>query len=75
MDIFEEVAEMLKEHYPDSGIEIEESMMIDNANSVVTPGIQIISESSGGVPVFLSIAELRDMANQVEKNVIAYMES
>lgn len=63
-DIFSHITSEMKEY--GEGIEIEHGMLVNQGAGMVTPGI-LIDVRELHAPMFLSIKELRDMADEAEK--------
>lgn len=71
-DIFEEVQEAIAGEGNVDGLEIEHSMLVNPSQGTVTPGINI-SAIEIHAPLFFSIKELRDMADEAERLTIELM--
>jgi len=68
MSIFAEVNEFAK----DDGFDVEHAVFVNRIEKVVTPGINILHKD-GDAPLFLSVDELRRMADEAEKLTIEMM--
>lgn len=70
-DIFEEINEFAS----DSADEffIEHAVQVNNEHRLVTAGVQFIAEQFH-VPIFLSVDELRRLADEAEKRTIEMLE-
>lgn len=67
-NVFAEINEFAK----DDGFDIEHAVLVDRIEKVVTAGINI-SYEDGDAPLFLSVDELRRMADEAEKLTIEMM--
>lgn len=63
-DVFEEVNEFAKQAA--EGFEVEHAVMINKEHRVLTAGVNIMAVEFHG-PVFLSVDELRRLADESEK--------
>jgi len=67
-DLFKDLQDELNAEGNVVGLELEAAMQINREMMTVTPGIHI-SATDFEAPMFLSIQELRDMADAAEKLV------